>query len=215
MDETTRLILIISAFIVLLIGFVSFFVIMFKVLKLRNKIKQNNNNLEQELKKGKEQDFVPIRLEENEEDVEFVINSIIRNKYTSVLLLNKMPLPILKKIEQHSNANIIIDSQYWSELELEEIRLFKNVTIQSEDKFSEYNMIVFLNYKPEDMEQLFIKYDLFLKPFGMMVFNNTNNLKKQVKLLTNKIYEYKYKYDILKWYKGFVIIVKEKVNYGK
>lgn len=214
-NETIRLILMSSVILVLVIGFIVFFVVLFKVHKIKSNLKKDNMKLELELKQNKEKDFELVQLNNNEEDIEFIINSIIRNKYTSVLLLNKTSIENLKKINELSNSNIIIDSKYWNEKELNEISLFKNVTIQSEEKFSNYNLIIFLDYDQYKIDQLFEKYEKYLKTSGMMIFNNTNILKKQVKLLKNKICEYKYKYDILKWYKGFVVIIKEKINYGK
>lgn len=226
MNNSARVFLFSSAIVVVIIALVIFAFLMFKVYKIKRNLKNERIKIANEIsvKDGEKKliqrtDFgeslsgLKSILDDSidHENVEICINSCIRNSFKDVLFIGLVG--IYETVTLSNKANTISFVQK-KDFDLE---MYKNVKNKINDKYSleildsmpdrEFDAIVLLN-SFDNFDKYFVDYEKYLKKGGMMIIGNTKKNKKSTKQLVAKINEIDYKYDMLKWHNGFVIIVK-------
>lgn len=228
MNQITRIILIISVFVVVAIGIVIFSIILFKVFKLKKKIKENENEIAKRLllKKSEQkminrEDFGEplVELQKkigttiNHEIVEFCINSCIRNEFKNVLFVKNVESYEVITLSNKANVNVYVRRDDFDNFKYQELKKNQDLVthhLNIEDKIENINFfdsIMVLNSK-DNFEKIFIENIDFLKNKGMFIFANTKSNKKSLKRLIREVENKNYKYDVINWYTGFVTIVK-------
>ena len=145
------------------------------------------------------------------EVLEFCINSCIRNQFHRVLLTSvtgpyeALALAHLARVSVELEA-ANFDYQLYHRLQLA-VEPPRPVILTCPDAIVPYDAIFALDQAATALET-FVRYEPYLRPKGMMVFANTKAARPAIRPLIKKIQQINYKYDILKWHNGFVIIVK-------
>ena len=225
--EIIRLCLGISAGIVVLIAIIAFIVIFLKIKKKKQEIALDQIRINQELSlKESEKKMMErkdlgeplVNLQQvlgqtiNHEIVEFCINSCIRNEYKKVLLLGDVEPYEAITISNKANSEIYIKKEDFDETKYLEIKnkidLVKHdIKLLNKIEKEKFDSIMVLN-SFKDFDNLFLQNEKYLIKNGMFIFANTKSNKKSLKKLIKNLEEYNYRYDILKWYTGFVTAVK-------
>ncbi|MGL5617831.1 MAG: BC85_0335 family putative methyltransferase [Metamycoplasmataceae bacterium] len=226
-SQLTRDILIYSAIGVVVIALIIVSILFYKVVKIKQSLKKktldiltSDSVVEGHLKVIQRPDFGEPLFELrdaitnplDDEIVEFVINTIIKNNFKNVLMLNnKTPYEVIS-ISNKTGAEInVLGNEFDINQYNDTIAKFNfdhklNIwnKINNEEK---YDIILLLsstsNYLP-----IYDKYIDNLKEKGMFLIANTKKNKLWQKELINKISKTNLNYDILNWYKGFILIVK-------
>ncbi len=228
MNDSIRTGLIISAIAVPAIAVIIFVIILLKVRKKKKEIIANQQLIEQNLQSKSSEKKMIERKDFGESDenlknilknsisheiVEFCINTCIRNEYKNVLMISKVEFYESIVLSNKANVNVYIEEKnfdlkkYNELIENNNISQHKIVIIKNLENIDNFDAILVLN-SYENFDSLFIEYENILKENGMFIFANTKSNKKSLKKLVNTIKNYKYRYDIINWYTGFITIVK-------
>lgn len=225
MSDGLRIFLIVSAIVISVIALAIFSYLMFKIYKIKKNIKEDRirianeiSNKEGEKKLVQRNDFgesifdlkniLPNSIDH--ECVEVCINSCIRNEFKNALFVGDVGLYELITLSNKANLKSFVEKENWDNQQYQEIKekISHNHDIEVIDKVeTKFDSILILN-NPNDSTKLFEDYHSFLKEKGMIIVANIKKNKKETKKLIFKINEFKYKYDMLKWHNGFLIIVK-------
>ena len=224
MNSAIRIGLFSSVIIVVVLAISIFAFLMFRVYKMKQKLRQDQLLLLDQLRQTQSQnqlasneDLVAITTLQNQlgktldpEIIEFCINSCLRNQFQKVLLIGPtspyeaLNLAAKAKVEVHVETTNF-DHQLYQNLQAV-LNYEHNLKIIGQVQ-EIYDAIFNLNY-PEAADQLFDKYEGFLKSQGLFVVAQSKKNKLATKKLVQKIMQLNYNYDILKWHTGFVLIVK-------
>lgn len=223
-----RLGLIISVAIIVPIALIFFGVILFKIFKKKKEIQKNNISIENELStkeseiKMRQRDDYGQPISElqqiigntiNHEIVEFCINSSIRNDFKTVLLVGNVEVYEAIAISNKANVNVIVRLKEFDIKKYNEIKNKPNIVKHSLLIVSELNennnfdAIMCLN-STNYYDKIFLENEKYLNKKGMFIFANTKANKSSTKHLIKEVDYLGYRYDNLKWYTGFVVIVK-------
>lgn len=234
MSSGLRIGLFVSSIVVVVFALCFFTYTMTKVVKMKKKLKEDQLKLLDTLAKNEgeqkliEREDFGESIEElrqkigesiDHEIVEFCINSCIRNNFKKILFVGQTGPYELITLSNKADVDVFVENSnidHTIYLEIKKIFNKKHsVEIIKEVENEEYDAILSLNAYNES-SQIFERYEKNLKHRGMFIFANTRNNKKENKLLITKIHKLCYKYDMLKWHNGFVVMVKEKgVNHEK
>lgn len=228
MSSGLRIGLFVSSIVVVVFALCFFAYTMVRVAKMKKKLKEDQIKLLDVLAKNEgEQKLIErddfgesieeLRLYTNEsidhEIVEFCINSCIRNNFKRVLFVGKTGPYELIALSNKANVDVFVEYKnidYDLFLKAKQsFNLNHSIEVIHEIENSEYDAILSLN-SYDNNSQLLDQYEKKLKHRGMFIFANTKNNKKENKFLVTKINKLCYKYDMLKWHNGFVVMVKEK-----
>ncbi|MBD5423384.1 MAG: hypothetical protein HDR43_02725 [Mycoplasma sp.] len=230
MNDVIRLILIISVVVVVLTAIISYIVIFTKIRKKRKEIKQKQNiinaklsNRESEKKMysrkdfGKSDEYLKEILGKtiSHEIVEFCINSCIRNEYKNVLLIENVEPYEAIVLSNKANVNVFIKESEFDQENYKRIINYDNVSshsinlLNSETNIekNKYDAIISLNSN-NNFDKLFNENEIYLRENGMFIFANIKSNKKSSKKLIEEVKKYKYRYEMINWYTGFIVIVK-------
>ncbi len=228
-SELTKNILIYSAVAFVIVALIFLSVILFKVYKIKKTIKKDKMDILNQdsitnahLKVIQRTDFgEPIfELRDaisnplDDEIVEFCINTIIKNNFERILMLgNKTSYEIIA-ISNKSNANIDILSSEFNEAEYNEVLSNEKLNFSHKlsvlkdiNKLEKYDAILLLSAKTNWLPT----YEMYidnLREKGMFIIANVTKNKVWKKEIISKISKSNFNYDILNWYKGFILIVK-------
>ena len=228
-SELTKNILIYSAVSFVIVALIFLSVILFKVYKIKKTIKKDKMDILNQdsitnahLKVIQRTDFgEPIfELRDaisnplDDEIVEFCINTIIKNNFERILMLgNKTSYEIIA-ISNKSNANIDILSSEFNEAEYNEVLSNEKLNFSHKlsvlkdiNKLEKYDAILLLSAKTNWLPT----YEMYmdnLREKGMFIIANVTKNKVWKKEIISKISKSNFNYDILNWYKGFILIVK-------
>ena len=226
-SKLTRNILIYSVVIVVIVALIILTIILFKVYKIKKTTKKRTLDiLNQELvseghmKVIDRPDFGDpiIELREivksplDDEIVEFTINTIIKNNFIKILMLgHKTPYEIIA-ISNKTNSEINILSNEFSVEEYNQIISkvsfnHKLNILEQINNDEEYDAILLLSSKNSYLP-IYEKYIDNLKNKGMFLIANVTKNRVWKREIISKISKSNLNYDILKWYKGFILIVK-------
>ncbi|MDK2819474.1 MAG: hypothetical protein KFW07_01415 [Mycoplasmataceae bacterium] len=228
--EITKLvrdILIYSAVLVVVIALIIFAIILFKVHKIRMGIKKEtldiisqDSVIDGHLQVVGREDFgEPIYLLRDivdnpldDEIVEFSINTIIKNKFEKILMLgHKTPYELITiSNKTHTTIDILFDE--FNKTEYDDIISKSNYkhdlrVIDEINTEIQYDVILLLSSR-ENYLPIYEKHIKNLRKNGMFLIANVTKNKVWKKEIVKKIMKTNLKYDILKWYKGFILIVK-------
>ncbi|MGL5643268.1 MAG: BC85_0335 family putative methyltransferase [Metamycoplasmataceae bacterium] len=226
-SQLTRDLLIYSAIGIVVIALIVVSIIFYKVIKIKQSLRKktldiltSDSVVEGHLKVIQRPDFGEPLFELrdatinpiDDEIVEFVINTIIKNNFKNVLMLGyKTPYEVIS-ISNKTNAEINVLANEFDINEynntLSKFNFDHNLNVWNKINTEErYDIILLLsstsNYLPQYEE-----YINNLKEKGMFLIANTKKNKLWQKELISKISKTKVNYDILNWYKGFILIVK-------
>lgn len=225
--QLTRDILIYSVVAVVLIALVFLSIILYKVFKIKKTIKKQSLDIltsdsivEGHLKVIQRPDFGEPLFELREailnplddEIIEFSINTIIKNNFKNVLMLGEKTAYEVISISNKANAEIYVIEDEFNLNEYSDIvskfsfdhRLNILKGIENGNK---YDIILLLSSK-QNYLPIYEKYIDSLKEGGMFLIANVTKNRVWKNELISKISKSNLKYDILKWYKGFILIVK-------
>lgn len=225
--KLVRDILIYSAVLVVVTALIIFGIILLKVHKIRKQIKKETLDIisqdsivDGHLEVVGREDFgEPIYLLRDivnnpldDEIVEFSINTIIKNKFEKILMLGHQTPYELIAISNKTNTEIEILSSEFNKTEYDKIiskTSYKhNINVINEVNINvQYDVILLLSSKTSYLP-IYEKNIKNLKKNGMFLIANVSKNKVWTKEIVKKISKTNLKYDILKWYKGFILIVK-------
>lgn len=227
LDPVIKNILIYSAVVVVIIAMIIFIFIGYKIYKIKKTIKKQNLEIysQESVIEGHNRVIERTDLGEpifevrdavakplDDEIVEFVINTIIKNKFQNILMLgHKTPYEIIA-ISNKANVTInMLSSEFNGEEynKINETIIFENSinVLECVDNNIEYDLILLLSSK-EPYLPIYEKYISNLRDSGMFLIAKTDKNRLWKKEIIKKINKNNMKYDILKWYKGFILIVK-------
>ena len=229
MSQLTKNLLIYSAVAFVIVALIFLSVVLFKVYKIKKTIKKDTLDiLSQEsvtdghLKVIERADFgEPIfELRDailnplDDEIVEFSINSIIKNNFKTILMLGHTTAYEIISISNKTNCSIDVLASDFNEVE------YKNVLANEKLKFDhklnivqeinnsqKYDAILLLSAKSNWLPTYETYIDNLCEK-GMFIIANVTKHKVWKKEIVSKIRKSNLNYDILKWYKGFILIVK-------
>ena len=208
MNSAIRIGLFSSVIIVVVLAISIFAFLMFRVYKMKQKLRQDQLLLLDQLRQTQSQNQLSKTLDA--EIIEFCINSCLRNQFQKVLLIG--PTSPYEALNLAAKAKVAVhvettnfDHQLYQNLQAV-LNYEHNLKIIGQVQ-EIYDAIFNLNY-PEAADQLFDKYEGFLKSQGLFVTAQSKKNKLATKKLVQKIMQLNYNYDILKWHTGFVLIVK-------
>lgn len=218
-----------SAIVVVVLAFATFAFLMWKIVKTKKKIKQDQllllQNLiesENEQKLIEREDFgqsIP-ELEQylknpiEHEIVEFCINSSIRNGFNKILLIGKVEPYELIAISNKTNSEVFVDEINIDKENLLNVienfpKIDHKIMVSKSEDLKEIIFDSIMMLQPnQDLAQSYLDNIENLKEKGMFIFAQTKKMKAESKELISKIEKKGHKYDTLKWHKGFIIIVK-------
>ncbi|MGL5204635.1 MAG: BC85_0335 family putative methyltransferase [Metamycoplasmataceae bacterium] len=226
-SELTRDILIYSAIAVVIVALVVVSIIFYKIIKIKQSLKKktldiltSDSVVEGHLKVIQRPDFGEPLFElrdavtnpVDDEIVEFTINTIIKNNFKNVLMLNyKTPYEIIS-ISSKTGAEINVlanelDINEYNELS-SKFNFDHNLNVWNKINITEKYDIILLLASTSNYLSIYEQYINNLKDGGMFLIANVKNNKLWKKELINKISKTNLNYDILNWYKGFILIVK-------
>lgn len=227
-NNEIRIFLISSICVVAAIAIISYIIIFLKISNKKKEIKQKQQliesllvNKESEMKMYSREDFGvgDYQLQNllgttiNHEIVEFCINSCIRNEYKDVLLIGEVEPYETIVLSNKANTNVYVQENNFDLNKFEKVKHYKNVNLNqinivpSISNEIKVDAIMALN-SYQDFDQLFLKYNNFLKDSGMFIFANVKSNKKSVKKLIDEVKKMNYRYENINWYTGFVVIIK-------
>ncbi len=228
-SDLTKNILIYSAVAFVIIALIFLSVVLFKVYKIKKTIKKDKMDiLSQEsitnghLKVIERTDFgEPIfELRDaisnplDDEIVEFCINTIIKNNFEKILMLGSKTSYEIIAISNKSNAIVDILVNEFNEVEYNEVISNKKLNfthklniLKEIDKSEKYDAILLLSAKTNWLPT-YETYIDNLREKGMFIIANVTKNKVWKKEIISKISKSNFNYDILNWYKGFILIVK-------
>lgn len=227
-NNQIRIFLISSICVVATIAIISYIIIFIKIKNKKKEIKQKQQliesllvNKESEIKMHTREDFGvgDYQLQNilgttiNHEIVEFCINSCIRNEYKNVLLIGEVEPYETIVLSNKANANVYVQENDFDLNKFEKVKHYENVNLNqvnivpSISNEIKVDAIMALN-SYQDFDQLFLKYNNYLKDSGMFIFANVKSNKKSVKKLIDEAKKLNYRYENINWYTGFVVIVK-------
>ena len=229
MSEAGRIALFSSAIVVVVIALIIFGLILFRVHKIKKKIKQEQMNLINQLaieagekavlaRADYDQPLAELKAQISDapdhENVEFCLNTCIRNKFKTVLFISKTSPYEVITLAHKAQAFAYVEKtnfNYQAYLDVTKIFQFEHQleVIDQLNLEQKYDAILNLN-DCINADQTLEKYWPYLNENGMFIFANTKKFKTDIKKLVKKISKIKCKYDILKWHNGFVTIVKTK-----
>ncbi|MGL5732928.1 MAG: BC85_0335 family putative methyltransferase [Metamycoplasmataceae bacterium] len=226
-SQLTRDLLIYSAIGFVVIALIVASVIFYKVVKIKQSLKKktldiltSDSVVEGHLKVIQRPDFGEPLFElrdavENpvdDEIVEFAINTIIKNNFKNVLMLNyKTPYEIIS-ISNKTGAEINVlanefDINQYNDI-IAKFNFEHNLNVWSKINADEKYDAILLLSSTSNYLSIYEQYIDNLKEKGMFLIANTKKNKLWKKELINKISKTNLNYDILNWYKGFILIVK-------
>lgn len=227
-NSQIRIFLISSICVVVAIAIISYIIIFIKIRNKKKEIKQKQQliesllvNKESEIKMHTREDFGvgDYQLQNllgttiNHEIVEFCINSCIRNEYKNVLLIGEVEPYETIVLSNKANTNIYVQENDFDLNKFEKVKHYENVNLNQINIISsisneiKVDAIMALN-SYQDFDQLFLKYNNYLRDSGMFIFANVKSNKKSVKKLIDEVKKLNYRYENINWYTGFVVIVK-------
>ncbi|MGL6125277.1 MAG: BC85_0335 family putative methyltransferase [Metamycoplasmataceae bacterium] len=223
----TRDILIYSVVTVAAIAIIIISIILYKVVKIKKTIKKQSLDIlssdsvvEGHLKVIQRPDFGEpifdlrdaIESPLDDEIVEFTINTIIRNNFKKILMLDYKTAYEIISISNKTGSEInVIGNEFDSQEYKDIISKFnfdhKLNILEDVNSDEKYDMILLLSSKSSYLP-IYEKYINNLREKGMFLIANVAKNKIWKKELISKISKSNLNYDILKWYKGFILIVK-------
>lgn len=226
--EITRIVLAVSAALVILAAIIALSIIWIKIKKKRKEILEQQINIEKdiasrkgEIKMRNREDFgEPLsELQKligntiNHEIVEFCINSTIRNEYKKILLIGNVECYEAIAISNKADVNVFVRK---NEFQFEKYKKIVdhgvvNHQLHIENEINQpefFDAIMCLN-STNNLKELFLNNIDLLKNKGMFIFANTKANKKDAKSLINLLKNKNYRFDVLNWYTGFITIVKD------
>ncbi|MGL5205331.1 MAG: BC85_0335 family putative methyltransferase [Metamycoplasmataceae bacterium] len=226
-SQLTRDILIYSVIAVVVIALIIVSIIFYRVIKIKQSLKKktldiltSDSVVEGHLKVIQRPDFgEPIfELRDattnpiDDEIVEFVINTIIKNNFRNVLMLGyKTPYEVIS-ISNKTGAEINVLANEFDINEYNKIiakfNFDHNLNVWSKVNNEENYDIILLLSSTSNYLPIYEEYIDNLKEKGMFLIANTKKNKLWQKELIGKISKTNLNYDILNWYKGFILIVK-------
>ena len=227
MSESGRIGLFSSAIVVVIIALIVFLIILIRVYKIKKKLKEEQLNLVNQLAIQAGEQQVLERSDFNQplnelmdkitnvpdhENVEFCLNSCIRNQFKNVLFISQTTPYEVITLSHKAKAHVFVEKNnfdYSLYLEVNQIFKFEHQLdlIDALDFNQKYDAILNLS-DCTNADLKLEQYWPYLKARGMFIFANTKKYKKDISKLVKKITKIKCKYDILKWHNGFVTIVK-------
>lgn len=227
MNNILRNFLLCSAIVAVAVALIIFSFIIYKVIKIKRKMKQyklnvlekiSSNDSKQKLinRADFDQSIENLRIETNTnidyDIVEFCINSCIKNNFKKVLFVGNVGIYEIITISNKAENKAFVEKENFplEEYIKNSYKSKYNHDLTIIDKLNDqYDALISIN-SFNNYSSLFKEYEQFIKNRGMFIFANTKKNKKERKFLINEIHKFKYKYDMLKWNNGFVIVVKEK-----
>ncbi len=223
----TRNILIYSVVIVVCFAVIFLAFVWFRVHKIRKTIRKNNldiisndsiieghqrvmnrNDLGEPIFELRNAVHNPL----DDEIVEFTINTIIKNKFKNILMLDYKTTYEIIAISNKTNTTINVLSNEFNEEEYGQIKNtlsfdHKLNVLEKINHSDKFDLITLLSSKT-NYSFVYEQYIDNLSEKGMFLIANVNKNKPWKTEIIKKINQKNIKYDILKWYKGFILIVK-------